>query len=79
LSLERSCATELDVFDSIFPDADGRTQYHYVLVDFLCRHVSGTAVASTDVSEVRWVRAEELPQLGMKAVTQDLIRKALKK
>ncbi len=27
----------LDVFDSIFPDAEGRTQYHYVLIDFLCR------------------------------------------
>jgi 8-oxo-dGTP diphosphatase len=67
----------LDVFDSIFPDAEGRTQYHYVLVDFLCRAISGTAAASSDVSEVRWVTAAELPALGMKQVTQDVIRKAL--
>ncbi len=26
----------LDVFDSIFPDSEGRTQYHYVLIDYLC-------------------------------------------
>ena len=67
----------LDVFDSIFPDADGRTQYHYVLIDFLCRPIAGTASASSDVSEVRWVTADELAGLGMKQVTQDVIRKAL--
>ena len=44
----------LDVFDSIFPDADGRTEYHYVLVDFLCRLRSGTAVAASDASELAW-------------------------
>src|SRR5271165_5942838 len=31
----------LDVFDSIFPDADGQTQYHFVLIDFLCRASDG--------------------------------------
>ena len=35
----------LDVFDSIFTDADGRTQYHYVLIDFLCRPLAGEAIA----------------------------------
>ena len=67
----------LDVFDSIFPDSDGRTQYHYVLIDFLCRPVEGTATAGSDVSEVRWVGADELAGLGMKQVTQEVIRKAL--
>ena len=33
----------LDVFDSIFTDALGRTQYHYVLIDYLCRPISGEA------------------------------------
>lgn len=69
----------LDVFDSIFPDHEGRTQYHYVLIDFLCTPVSGVAAAASDVSEVRWVRAEELPALGMKQVTQEVILKALGK
>jgi ADP-ribose pyrophosphatase YjhB (NUDIX family) len=69
----------LDVFDSIFPDADGCAQYHYVLIDFLCRPVEGTAAAATDVSEVRWVLAQELEPLGMRQVTQEVIRKALGK
>ncbi len=67
----------LDVFDSIFPDGEGRTQYHYVLIDYLCHLRSGTLAAATDASEVRWVRPEELPGLGMKQVTIDVIRKAL--
>src|SRR5271165_4763381 len=40
----------LDVFDSIFTDDQGRTEYHYVLVDYLCRPISGKAAAGTDVS-----------------------------
>lgn len=67
----------LDVFDSIFPDGEGRTQYHYVLIDYLCHLRSGTLAAATDASEVRWARPEELHGLGMKQVTIDVIRKAL--
>jgi ADP-ribose pyrophosphatase YjhB (NUDIX family) len=67
----------LDVFDSIFPDENGRTQYHYVLIDYLCHLRSGTLAAATDASEVRWASPEELPGLGMKQVTIEVIRKAI--
>ena len=67
----------LDVFDSIFPDADGRTQYHFVLIDFLCRPVSGEATAGSDVSEVRWVKAEELAELKLRDSIAEVVRKGL--
>jgi 8-oxo-dGTP diphosphatase len=79
----------LDVFDSIFPDREGRTQYHYVLIDFLCRPKSSPLkpseglngppglCASSDVSEAKWVTAEEADDLQMKAATVGVIRKAL--
>jgi 8-oxo-dGTP diphosphatase len=67
----------LDVFDSIFADAQGRTQYHYVLIDYLCRPVSGQAVAGSDVSEVRWVSAEELPAMGLRESIEQVMRKGL--
>jgi ADP-ribose pyrophosphatase YjhB (NUDIX family) len=66
----------LDVFDSIFPDSEGRTQYHYVLIDYHCQLRSGTLNAATDATEVRWARPEELEALGMKQVTIEVIRKA---
>ena len=77
-SLEVEVGEVLDVFDSIFPDADGRTQYHYVLIDYRCTVLGGSAQAGSDVSEVRWATSEELDGLGMKEVTVGVIRKALK-
>jgi ADP-ribose pyrophosphatase YjhB (NUDIX family) len=74
--LEVEVGPVLDVFDSIFPDAEGRTQYHYVLVDYLCHPRPGTACAASDASEVRWAKPEELESLGMKQVTIEVIRKA---
>ena len=35
----------LGVYDRVLRDPDGRTLYHYVLIDFLCRRLSGEARA----------------------------------
>ena len=67
----------LDVFDSIFPDADGRTKYHFVLIDFLCRPIAGEATAGSDVSEVRWVKEEELAALNLRESIAEVDRKGL--
>ncbi len=67
----------LDVFDSIFTDHDGRTQYHFVLIDFLCRPISGEAVAASDVSDVRWVREDDLPAMKLRPSIEGVVRKAL--
>ncbi len=66
----------LDVFDSIFPDADGRSQYHFVLIDFLCRVVSGEAVAGSDVSEVKWITESDLAHLNLRDSIAGVVRKA---
>jgi ADP-ribose pyrophosphatase YjhB (NUDIX family) len=67
----------LDVFDSIFPDADGRTQYHFVLIDFLCRPIAGEAKAGSDVNEVRWVKEDELAALNLRESIAEVVRKGL--
>jgi 8-oxo-dGTP diphosphatase len=67
----------LDVFDAIYPDASGRTRYHYVLVDFLCRVVGGELRASSDASDVRWAAAAELASFGLRPMTLAVIKKAL--
>jgi 8-oxo-dGTP diphosphatase len=67
----------LDVFDSIFTDALGQTQYHYVLIDYLCRPVSGQARAGSDVSDVRWVSIEALPAMGLRESIEQVVRKGL--
>jgi ADP-ribose pyrophosphatase YjhB (NUDIX family) len=50
----------IDVFDRIMHDAEGRVQYHYVLVDYVCRPVGGTLMAASDVAGVAWVEPSAL-------------------
>ena len=66
----------LDVFDSIFPDTDGRTQYHYVLIDFLCRPLAGEAAPGSDVSAVQWITPADLDHFSLRDSIAQVIRKA---
>src|SRR5437763_8521901 len=43
----------LGVFDRVLRE-EGRVRFHYVLIDFLCRRVSGELRAGGDAEEVRW-------------------------
>jgi 8-oxo-dGTP diphosphatase len=65
----------LGVYDRILYNAEKRVQYHYVLIDFLCRRVGGELLAADDAAEVRWFTREELPRLNLTEDTQDVIRK----
>jgi 8-oxo-dGTP diphosphatase len=68
----------LEVFDSIFPDAEGKTRYHYVLIDFLCSPVGGELRAGSDAAEVRWVTWDELQQLEVTESARKVIGKGLR-
>ena len=65
----------LGVFDRIVRDRGERVQYHYVLIDFLCRLVGGELRAASDAEEVRWFTQEELPALNLAQDTQEVVRK----
>ncbi|SRR6266567_325673 len=69
----------LGVYDRILRDPEKRVQYHYVLIDFLCRRVAGDLAAASDAAEVRWFAREELPALNLAEDTQDVIRKGFGK
>ena len=63
----------LGVYDRIVRDAQQRVQYHYVLIDFLCRRRGGELAAADDASEARWFARQELPALNLVADTLDVI------
>jgi 8-oxo-dGTP diphosphatase len=65
----------LGVYDRVLRDADRRVQYHYVLIDFLCRRVAGDLAAASDAADVRWFTREELPGLKLAEDTLDVISK----
>lgn len=69
----------LGVFDRVLRHPDGRVQYHYVLIDFLCRVTSGELLAAGDAAEAAWFRAEQLSSLHLAEDTLAVIRKGLER
>jgi ADP-ribose pyrophosphatase YjhB (NUDIX family) len=50
-----------------------------VLIDFLCRSVSGELAAGDDAHEVGWFRREELAALQLARETEEVILKGFEK
>jgi len=67
----------LGVYERVIRAGDGRVRYHYVLIDFLCRRVSGEMKAGSDAAEIGWFRREELPALKLAHDANDVVLKGL--
>ena len=68
----------LEIFERIMRDARGAPEYHYVLIDYVCRITGGTLSAGDDVCDVAWVRRRELPKLRITEGTLGVIEKAFR-
>jgi 8-oxo-dGTP diphosphatase len=69
----------LGVFDRVVGDGAGRIRYHYVLIDFLCRRISGDLEAAGDAAAARWFSREEASKLPLPEDTAEVIRKGFEK
>ena len=69
----------LGVYDRILRNPERRVQYHYVLIDFLCRKVGGELSAASDAAEVCWFTREELPALHLAEDTLDVVNKGFER
>jgi 8-oxo-dGTP diphosphatase len=66
----------IEVFDRVHR-LDGRIQYHFVIVDYLCRPIGGTLQAGDDAESVAWVTADEIAAYGVNEFAARVIRKGL--
>lgn len=66
----------VDVLDRIHFDADGRVEYHYVLVDYLCTAIGGTLHPQSDILDARWVSRDELSAFRLTPGAHAVIDKA---
>lgn len=64
------------ILERIFRDSEGRVAYHYVLVDFLCRHLSGTLQHDSDAQDACFVALKDLPSYEVVPVTLEVILRA---
>jgi ADP-ribose pyrophosphatase YjhB (NUDIX family) len=65
-----------EVFERIMLDAEGRAEYHYVLIDYFCQVTGGVLCAGDDCSAARWFEMAELPSLLLTEGTLGVIKKA---
>ena len=68
----------LEIFERIMRDASGAPEYHYVLIDYMCRVMGGTLAPGDDVCAVEWVRRHDLAKLQITEGTLAVIEKAFR-
>jgi len=68
----------VEIFERIMRDSSGRAEYHYVLIDYLCRLGSGTLRAGDDVSRAEWVPRRALSRYHITDGTLPVIEKAFR-
>ena len=64
------------IFERIVPDRVNRFEYHYVLVDYVCRLLSGEAEPGSDVARVAWASKTELRGYHLTEGTMGVIDRA---
>ena len=68
-----------EIFERLMPDSNGITEYHYVLLDYLCRVVSGTPKAGDDSCAAAWVRRQDLHTLPITPGTLEVIERVFER
>ena len=67
----------IEVIERMTRDAEGRIQYHYVIVDYLAKWAGGDLAPSSEAPEIRWVSPEEFPQYDMTRGSAEVILRVL--
>jgi 8-oxo-dGTP diphosphatase len=57
---------------------DGAVLYHYVVVDYRCRYVSGWPQAASDAADAAWVAEGDLDRYDVPPMALELIRRAFR-
>jgi len=63
--------------DHIVTDAKGKTEYHFVIADYLCRPCGGSLEARTDVDAVAVADPADLERYDLNDASRAVIHRAL--
>jgi len=80
--LEETClivrvGPRVEIVERIIRDGDGRVQYHFVVVDYLCRVVGGVLACASDAAAAEWAALDDLDRFAVSATAVAVIRKAV--
>jgi 8-oxo-dGTP diphosphatase len=65
----------VDAVDHIVSDGSGRTEYHFVIADYLCRPVGGELRPGGDVDAVKAVAGDALDGYDLTEKAREVIRR----
>jgi 8-oxo-dGTP diphosphatase len=68
----------IEIFERIMRDDSGAPEYHYVLIDYVCRATGGTLEPGDDVCRAEWVERADLDKLQITEGTLGVIEKAFR-
>ena len=77
--LEVEPLSVFEIFERIIRDAEGKAEFHYVVVDYLCKAVRGELAARSDVSRAAWVSEQNLSEYRLTEGTLSVIERAFAK
>jgi 8-oxo-dGTP diphosphatase len=66
----------VEVLDRVERTTDGRVEYHYVIIDYLCRVGAGTLAYASDVDDVEWVSRDRVPLYNLTEKAAAVVEKA---
>jgi ADP-ribose pyrophosphatase YjhB (NUDIX family) len=74
--LEVAALSVFEIFERIIRDEGGKPEYHYVLIDYVCRVAGGMLEAATDVSRAAWALQHEVSNYRLTEGTLQVIERA---
>lgn len=80
--VREECGIEIEVhdliaaFEPIVYDAEGRIEYHYVVLDYWGTLVSGEAAAADDAAAVAWASVEDMAPFALNESTTYVVVEA---
>lgn len=75
--LEVRVGPVVEVLDRVHRSPDGRVEYHFVLVDYLCAPVGGLLSAGSDAQDVCWASIDELSAYRLNETATAVVAKGL--
>jgi 8-oxo-dGTP diphosphatase len=67
----------VEILDRIQRAADGRVEYHYVIIDYRCRVRGGSLACASDADAAEWVAVSDLSAYGVTPAVKRVVQKAM--
>jgi 8-oxo-dGTP diphosphatase len=69
----------VEIFERIIRDSEGKVEYHFVVIDYLCKATGGDLGPSGDAARVEWIRRRDLGQYKITEGTLEVIERAFER